>query len=99
MRRLRPALAFGLALCAALAFSLGSAAAAEGGKPNILFIAVDDLNDWVGCLGGASRRRRRTSMRLPSAACFHQRALPAPIRTSRTPPDAWAATIDHRHLP
>ena len=22
------------------------------GKPNILFITVDDLNDWVGCLGG-----------------------------------------------
>jgi arylsulfatase A-like enzyme len=21
-------------------------------KPNILFIAMDDLNDWVGCLGG-----------------------------------------------
>lgn len=21
-------------------------------KPNILFVAVDDLNDWVGCLGG-----------------------------------------------
>ena len=20
--------------------------------PNILFIAIDDLNDWVGCLGG-----------------------------------------------
>ncbi|MHC4639295.1 MAG: twin-arginine translocation signal domain-containing protein, partial [Planctomycetota bacterium] len=21
-------------------------------KPNVLFICVDDLNDWIGCLGG-----------------------------------------------
>ena len=21
-------------------------------KPNVLFFAVDDLNDWIGCLGG-----------------------------------------------
>src|SRR5262245_17513220 len=21
-------------------------------KPNYLFIAIDDLNDWIGCLGG-----------------------------------------------
>jgi len=29
-------------------------AAAEGGqqRPNILFIAIDDLNDWIGCLNG-----------------------------------------------
>src|SRR5687768_1334232 len=26
--------------------------AAEGARPNVLFIAVDDLNDWVGCLEG-----------------------------------------------
>jgi choline-sulfatase len=24
----------------------------NGVKPNYLFIAIDDLNDWVGCLGG-----------------------------------------------
>ncbi len=28
----------------------GGACAAD--RPNVLFIAVDDLNDWVGCLGG-----------------------------------------------
>ena len=27
-----------------------SSAAAE--KPNVLFIAIDDLNDWIGCLDG-----------------------------------------------
>jgi len=26
--------------------------AAESKAPNVLFISVDDLNDWVGCLGG-----------------------------------------------
>ena len=29
-----------------------SSVAAEPQRPNVLFIAVDDLNDWVGCLGG-----------------------------------------------
>src|SRR5947209_20550516 len=27
-------------------------AAADPARPNVLFIAADDLNDWVGCLGG-----------------------------------------------
>lgn len=42
-----------LAACT-LAIVLTENAAAQGEKkpPNILFIAVDDLNDWVGCLGG-----------------------------------------------
>lgn len=29
-----------------------SQAASGNGRPNVLFIAVDDLNDWTGCLGG-----------------------------------------------
>lgn len=24
----------------------------QSNSPNVLFIAIDDLNDWVGCLGG-----------------------------------------------
>ncbi|MCC6858789.1 MAG: sulfatase [Bryobacterales bacterium] len=24
----------------------------RAGRPNLLFIAIDDLNDWIGCLGG-----------------------------------------------
>ena len=26
--------------------------AVEKEHPNILFILIDDLNDWIGCLGG-----------------------------------------------
>lgn len=37
---------------------LGSAvlAGAES-KPNVLFIALDDLNDWIGCMGGHPQTR------------------------------------------
>ncbi|MBL8209129.1 MAG: sulfatase [Bryobacterales bacterium] len=32
---------------------LGAAGIGEAAtKPNVLFLAVDDMNDWVGCLGG-----------------------------------------------
>ncbi|MCX6896757.1 MAG: sulfatase-like hydrolase/transferase [Verrucomicrobia bacterium] len=27
-------------------------AASAPKPPSVLFIAIDDLNDWVGCLGG-----------------------------------------------
>ena len=51
---------FGLVAFALLLFydGLFSAAAADGAaRPNVLFIAVDDLNNWVGCLGGHSQAR------------------------------------------
>lgn len=35
-----------------LAVSLASRAIAEAPRPNVLMIAIDDLNDWVGCLQG-----------------------------------------------
>ena len=38
--------------CLWMAAGWGSIQAADAARPNVLFIAVDDLNDWVGCLGG-----------------------------------------------
>ncbi len=31
---------------------VASNATADETRPNIVFIAIDDLNDWIGCLGG-----------------------------------------------
>ena len=42
-----------LMLCLAVALFPGR----SEGSPNVLFIAVDDLNDWVGCLGGHSQAK------------------------------------------
>ncbi len=44
-----------LCVCAFLPVCWGTALAAE--KPNVLFIAIDDLNDWVGCLGGHAQAK------------------------------------------
>ncbi len=44
---LRPALLLFVSLLV-----LASGSFATAAPPNVLFIAIDDLNDWVGCLGG-----------------------------------------------
>ena len=42
---------FGIGLCAGLSLLVGSARGAEAARPNVVMIAVDDLNHWVGYLG------------------------------------------------
>ena len=32
--------------------SIETASLAAEDRPNVLFVAIDDLNDWVGCFGG-----------------------------------------------
>jgi arylsulfatase A-like enzyme len=34
-----------------------SAAEAKNARPDVLFIAIDDLNDWIGCLAGHPQAR------------------------------------------
>ena len=50
LKRAGTGIAAGAAWCAVP--RVRSAPAANGGRPNVLFIIFDDLNDWVGCLGG-----------------------------------------------
>ena len=69
----------------ALGLPLG-AYAAGAKKPNVLFIAIDDLNDWIGCLGGqpdvktpnldrlAKRGVLFTNAHCPAPACNPSRA-------------------------
>jgi arylsulfatase A-like enzyme len=37
--------------------ALAASVQAAKPQPNVLFIAIDDLNDWVGCLGGHPQAR------------------------------------------
>jgi len=41
-----------LLACFAMPFAATVTAAEPAAPPNVLFISLDDLNDWVGCLGG-----------------------------------------------
>ncbi|MBT5845450.1 MAG: sulfatase-like hydrolase/transferase [Verrucomicrobiales bacterium] len=43
-------------------------------KPNILFIAMDDLNDWVGCLGGHPQARTPNLDRLAASGILFSNA-------------------------
>ncbi|MFT4638215.1 MAG: arylsulfatase A-like enzyme [Verrucomicrobiales bacterium] len=62
---------------AAALLSLGSAMAAEA--PNVLFISLDDLNDWVGCLGGHPQAKPPNLDRLAaSGVLFDNAHCPAP---------------------
>jgi len=81
----RPLLAWGLLVLLGggiLRAPLGAAAV----RPNVLFIAIDDLNDWAGCLGGHPQARTPNLDRLAaSATLFTNTQCPAPwCNPSRT---------------
>lgn len=48
--------------------------AASASKPNVLFIAVDDLNDWIGCLGGHPQTRTPNFDRLAASSVLFKNA-------------------------
>jgi hypothetical protein len=56
-------------LCVAL-----HAADAPAKQPNVLFIAVDDLNDWIGCLGGHPQSKTTNFDRLAASSVLFRNA-------------------------
>lgn len=54
----------------------------DKGRPNVLFIAIDDLNDWIGCLGGHPQAITPHIDRLASEGVLFENAhCQAPICT------------------
>jgi arylsulfatase A-like enzyme len=62
------------------------ASAASRNQPNVLMIGVDDMNDWVGCLGGYPGVRTPNIDRLARMGALFQNAhCAAPVcNPSRT---------------
>ena len=44
-------------------------------RPNVLFIAIDDLNDWVGCLAGHPQARTPNLDRLAASGLLFTNCL------------------------
>ena len=76
-----------LFLTGALSLSATAQAAETPQKPNVLFIAIDDLNDWIGCLGGHPQAKTPNLDRLAARGTLFTNAhcqspLCNPSRTS-----------------
>jgi arylsulfatase A-like enzyme len=44
-------------------------------KPNVLFMAIDDLNDWIGCLGGHPQAKTPNLDRLAAKGVLFENAF------------------------
>jgi choline-sulfatase len=67
-----------MACCCLVGWLLQATIAAETAKaaerPNVLFIALDDLNDWIGCLGGHPQTKTPNLDRLAASGVLFTNA-------------------------
>ena len=70
----------------------------RGSKPNVLMILVDDLNDWIGCMGGiGTDTQYRPTGR--SRASFYQCPLSGAVKRSLKSVAADRfASVYNRHI-
>ncbi len=62
-----------IAICVCGATIVNTTTAADP-RPNVLFIAVDDLNDWIGCLGGHPQTKTPNFDRLAASGLLFRNA-------------------------
>ena len=76
----RQFLGLSAAALASQACSANHEPTSETSKPNVLFLAVDDLNSWLGCMNGHPQTRTPNMDRLAArGVVFHNAHCQAPI--------------------
>lgn len=75
--RLLQAATSSLFIVGAFCFVAGANLGAAESKPNVLFIGLDDLNDWVGCLGGHPQTKTPNLDRLAKTGVLFRQAYTA----------------------
>lgn len=63
-----------LVIAFALFAAINRADSAETTRPNVLFIALDDLNDWIGCMGGHPQAKTPNLDRLAASGVLFTNA-------------------------
>src|ERR1035437_9930033 len=71
---------FAIAALTLVACQASSASFHQPPHPNVLFLGIDDLNDWVGCLGGHPQARTPNLDRLAARGTLFSNAhVQAPL--------------------
>jgi arylsulfatase A-like enzyme len=68
----------------------------QAAKPNVLFIAVDDLNDWIGCLGGHPQTRTPNLDRLAASGVLFRNAYCAAASCNPSRTAVFSGLPPHR---
>ena len=78
--------------------ALGSLHAADSParKPNVLFIAVDDLNDWIGCLGGHPQTKTPNIDKLAASGVLFRNAYTAAASCNPSRTAIFSGLLPHR---
>lgn len=65
-------------------------------QPNVLFIAVDDLNDWIGCLGGHPQTKTPNFDRLAKSGVLFTNAYCASASCNPSRTAVFSGRPPHR---